>query len=158
MGRLDLQQWGSKYHFPPRQQHQVPQDDAQTKVLVNHVTDKTYSVGKGVVAALRHPDASVDRALKIQSFVATPNEILAAFEKQTGAQWTVEYSSLDKLRAVEERLWAEGKPIATGATLRRIWGEGGTLYERTDNEDIGLGADEVESLEDAVRGAVQKAV
>ncbi|MBE3048919.1 hypothetical protein IMZ48_41760 [Candidatus Bathyarchaeota archaeon] len=115
-----------------------------------------HSVGKGVVAALRHPEAALDRALKIQSFVATPNEILAAFEKQTGAQWAAEYSSLDTLRAVEEKLWAEGSPIATAATLRRIWGEGGTLYEETDNASIGLVDGELEGLGDAVRGAVAR--
>lgn len=113
-----------------------------------------HSVGKGVVAALRHPDAALDRALKIQSFVATPNEILAAFEKHTGAKWAVEYSSLDKLRELEERLWAEGDPGATLATLRRIWGEGATLYEVTDNGSIGLEDGVVESLDDAVRRAV----
>lgn len=114
------------------------------------------SVGKGVVAALRHPDAALDRAVKIQSFVATPKEILAAFEKQTGAKWTVEYSSLDKLREVEEKLWADGTPVATLATLRRIWAEGGTLYETTDNEAIGLVGEQLETLEESVRNAVQK--
>lgn len=111
------------------------------------------SVGKGVVAALRHPDASLDRALKIQSFVATPNEILAVFEKHTGAKWTVEYSSLGKLRELEKRLWAGGDPTATLVTLRRIWGEGATLYDVTDNEALGLTDGVVESLDDAVKGA-----
>ena len=105
---------------------------------------------------MRRPDAALGRALKIQSFVVTPNEILATFEKRTGAKWTAQYTSLDKLREVEEKLWAEGAPIATAATLRRIWGEGGTLYEETDNEAIGLVGDQLESLEEAVRGAVQK--
>lgn len=117
------------------------------------VANKIRSVGKGVVAALRHPDASLDRVLKIQSFVATPRQILAVFEAHTRKQWTVEYTSLDGLRAAEERLWAEGSPRATAATLRRIWGEGGTLYEGTDNEGIGL---EVEGLEDAVGAAVRR--
>lgn len=116
-----------------------------------------YSVGKGVVAALRHPSASLDKAIKIQSFVASPNEILAAFERHTGgAKWTVEYTPLDKLRAVEEKLWEEGSPLATPSTLRRIWGEGGTLYEKTDNEAIGLGGGDLEGLDDVVRAAVEK--
>lgn len=115
----------------------------------------TPSVGKGVVAALHHPSTSLDRALKIQSFVATPHQILSAFENQTGTQWTTEYTPLDTLRAAEERLWSEGSPLATAATLRRIWGEGGTLYEATDNGSIGLG--DVESLEGAVGGAIRRA-
>ncbi|KAL2105013.1 hypothetical protein VUR80DRAFT_9166 [Thermomyces stellatus] len=127
-------------------------EDGEGKVGFTTMRD----VGKGVVAALRHPDAALDRAVKIQSFVATPKEILAAFEKQTGAKWTVEYSSLDKLREVEEKLWADGTPVATLATLRRIWAEGGTLYETTDNEAIGLVGEQLETLEESVRNAVQK--
>lgn len=123
--------------------------------LRNFANKTTRSVGKGVVAALRHPDAARDRALKIQSFVVTPNEILAAFEKHTGAKWNVEYSSLEKLRELEERLWADGDPGATLATLRRIWGEGATLYKATDNGAIGLGDGVVESLDDVVKSAVQ---
>ncbi|SPO06701.1 related to phenylcoumaran benzylic ether reductase [Cephalotrichum gorgonifer] len=114
-------------------------------------------VGKGVVAALRHPEAALDKVLKIQSFVVTPREILAAFEKHTGGEpWAVEYVPLDKLRAVEEQLWKDGNPIATGPTLRRIWGEGSTLYEKTDNEAIGLRGEDLESLDDVVRSAVEE--
>ncbi|KDN66145.1 putative NmrA-like family protein [Colletotrichum sublineola] len=114
------------------------------------------SVGTTLVASLRHPEASFNKALKVQSFVATGKEILAEFEKQTGAKWDVTYSSLQKLREAEEKAWAEGAPLATVFTLRRIWAEGGTLYEKTDNESIGLGPDDVETLEVAVKRALGK--
>lgn len=103
------------------------------------------------MAALHHPEASSNKALKVQSFVVTPKEILAEFEKQTGEQWSVSYSSLQGLRDAEAKAWAEGKGVATTYTLRRIWAEGGTLYEKSDNDVIGLKDSDLETLEDAVR-------
>lgn len=103
------------------------------------------------MAALQHPEAAFNKALKVQSFVATPKQVLAEFEKQTGAQWQASYTPLQTLRDAEQRAWADGKPYATIFTLRRIWAEGGTLYEKTDNESIGLKDAELETLEDAVK-------
>jgi len=116
-----------------------------------------HSVGKGVVAALRHPEACPDRkAIKMQSFVVTPREILGAFEDLTAGAWAhVRYSTLDQVRELERRLWKEGSPDATVVTLKRIWAEGGTLYEKTDNEAIGLGEKDMESLKDVVGRAVK---
>ncbi|KAM0343579.1 hypothetical protein ACHAPU_008330 [Fusarium lateritium] len=109
-------------------------------------------VGKAVVAALRHPEASFNKALKVQSFVVTPREILKEFEKQTGGEpWLVSKYTLDELREAEKKGWAEGNPKAVSYTLRRIWSEGGTLYEKTDNESIGLEDEDLETLEDAVK-------
>ncbi len=113
------------------------------------------SVGKCLVAALRHPEASFGKALKVQSFVVTPKQVLAEYEKQTGAKWAVSYLPLEKLRETEDRLWAEGSRAATSITLRRIWAEGGTLYDKNDNDLIGLAPEDMESLETAVRRAVQ---
>ncbi|KAI9146877.1 Isoflavone reductase [Paramyrothecium foliicola] len=112
-------------------------------------------VGKAVVAALRHPEASFNKALKVQSFVVTSNDILAEFEKQTGGQhWTQSNYSLQELKAAEQKAWSEGKPYAVSYTLRRIWAEGGTLYEKTDNERIGLRDSDLETLADSVKRAL----
>ncbi|EQB51239.1 NmrA-like family protein [Colletotrichum gloeosporioides Cg-14] len=120
------------------------------------VAPEAGGVGKTLVASLRHPDASFNKALKVQSFVATPKQILAEFEKQTGAKWETSYVPLKKLEEAEEKAWADGKPYATIFTLRRIWAEGGTLYEKTDNESIGVGPNDVETLEVAVGRALGK--
>ncbi|KAF6831261.1 isoflavone reductase family protein [Colletotrichum plurivorum] len=127
-------------------------EDGEGKVGLITMKD----VGKTLVASLRHPDASFNKALKVQSFVATPKEILAEFEKQTGAKWEVSYSPLQTLKGAEEKAWAEGVPFATIFTLRRIWAEGGTLYDKTDNESIGVGPKDVETLEIAVQRALGK--
>lgn len=111
------------------------------------------SVGKFVVHALTHWEKARGRALKLNSFTTTPDEILAEFEKQTGEKWGVEYTPLDKLRELEKEAWEKGQPDATGLTLRRIWTEGGTLYERRDNEDIG--AENTVTLAGAVKDAIR---
>ncbi|ROT37488.1 hypothetical protein SODALDRAFT_280627 [Sodiomyces alkalinus F11] len=131
--------------FDPVWKKAVLVEDGEGKAGFTTMPD----VGKALVAALRHPDASFNKALKVQSFVVTPKQILAEFEKQTGAKWDVTYSSLQTLRDAETKAWNEGEPYATILTLRRIWSEGGTLYEKTDNESIGLKDSDLETLEGA---------
>ncbi|KAL8366476.1 hypothetical protein RB595_004990 [Gaeumannomyces hyphopodioides] len=109
-------------------------------------------VGKFLVAALRHPEASFGKALKVQSFIVTPNQVLAEYEKQTGgSKWKVTKTPLDEYRKQEQKLWEEGDAKATVWTLRRIWAEGGTLYDKNDNELLGMGEGELDSLEVAVK-------
>lgn len=135
--------------------------DVQNKVA--HVIDggegrvgfcTMWDVGKFVVATLRHPEQSYGKALKVQSFVVTPKQVVAEYEKQTGAKWTVSSTPLDDIRKLEAKLWEEGNPRATSVTLRRIWAEGGTLYEKNDNEVIGVKDGDADSLEVAVKRAL----
>jgi hypothetical protein len=111
-------------------------------------------VGKFVVAVLRSPEASFGRALKVQSFVVTPNDVLAEYERQTQSKWEVTKTPLDEIRAFEAKAWEEGKPWATLVTLRRIWAEGGTLYAQNDNEVLGMKPENLDSLEVAVGKAL----
>ncbi|KIV93763.1 hypothetical protein PV10_04954 [Exophiala mesophila] len=126
-------------------------EDGQLKISFTTMKD----VGKLVVLALKHPDASKNRALRVNSFTTCDKEILGEFEKQTGGQaWKVTYTSLDKLKQLEQEAWNNGVPYATVFTLRRIWAEGGTLYEARDNHLIE--ADEgMETLADAVAEAIR---
>lgn len=112
-----------------------------------------FSVGKLLVAAIRHPRESHNKALKVNSFTATPKEIIEEFEKQTGSAWNVSYNSLEVLKKLEQEAWRDNNPIAGLYTLRRIWTEGGTLYDKVDNEVIG--AVEMESFSTAVQKAVE---
>lgn len=116
-----------------------------------------YSVGKFVVATLQHPKESSGKALKVQSFIVSPNEVVAEYEKQTGAKWFVISTPLDEIKALEAKFWEEGNPRATGITLRRIWGEGGTLYAKNDNEVLGLGPEDLDSLELGVKRGLSNA-
>ncbi len=125
--------------------------DGNLKVSYTTMID----VGKLVVLALSHPEASRNKALRVNSFTATGSEILQEFEKQTGGQpWKVSYTPLDTLKKLEREAWDAGNPYAVGFTLRRIWAEGGTLYEKRDNHLI-EGEDVVETLADAVTEAIK---
>lgn len=105
-----------------------------------------------MVAVLRQPEASFGKAIKVQSFVVTPKQILAEFEKQTGGEkWNVSYTPLQSLKEAEQKAWSQTPGTATLYTLGRIWAEGGTLYEKTDNESIGLKEAELETLEASVK-------
>ena len=97
---------------------------------------------------------SFGKALKVQSFVVTPQEVLAEYEKQTSSQFTVTKISVDEIAALEAKLWQEGSPAAVSATLRRIWAEGGTLYEKNDNELLGMKPEDLDSLEVGVKKAL----
>ncbi|EEA25121.1 hypothetical protein EYB25_002399 [Talaromyces marneffei] len=111
-------------------------------------------VGKLLVAALRNQTASRNRALRVNSFTTTPNQILAEYERQTGTKWDVNYTSLEELNTLEKNAWKSGDSLAAIYTLRRIWTEGGTVYESTDNKDIDMHPVDLDSLEDAVKMAV----
>jgi hypothetical protein len=114
----------------------------------------SLSVGKLVVKALLHPEVSKNKALKVNSFTTTPEEIVAEFERQCGGEkWEVTYTPLDKLRQLEKDAWANKHPMAPIFTLRRIWGEGGTLYKQRDNGLID--AEDMETLSDAVKAAIE---
>lgn len=95
-------------------------------------------VGRALVGVLKHPEASENRAVLVHSFVATPAELLSEYERQTGRPWKVSYTSMEELKKIEEDAWAAEHPVASIFTLRRIWAEGKTLYEKIDNEAIGL--------------------
>lgn len=105
------------------------------------------------MAALQHPENTANRALIVNSFTTTPKEILAEYERQTGAKWDVIYTSLADLERGEKEAWEKGVPFAAVFTLRRIWTQGGTLYESRDNDLIK--APPSETLESAVAKAIK---
>lgn len=113
------------------------------------------SVGKLLVLALLHPEASRNKALKVNSFTTTDLEILHEFEKQTGGEpWKVSYTSMADLERLEKQAWEDGVPYATLFTLKRIWAEGGTLNEKRDNGLI-EGESVVDTLQDAVAQSIK---
>ncbi|KUJ17785.1 putative isoflavone reductase like protein [Mollisia scopiformis] len=130
----------------------------KSAVLVRDGTGKIsftspQDVGKLVVKALFHPLEAKNKALKVNSFRTTPNEILAEFEKQCGeGKWAVKYTSNDELRKLEKDAWSNKHPMAPIFTLRRVWGEGGTLYEKRDNGLID--AEDMQTLSEAVSAAI----
>ncbi|KAF1928841.1 NAD(P)-binding protein [Didymella exigua CBS 183.55] len=112
-------------------------------------------VGRLLVAALKTPSDSSQRILRVNSFTVTGKESVGEFEKQTGSKWEVWYTPLEELSKLEEQAWEEDWPSKTPLTLRRIWTEGGTLYESRDNGKIYFD-DGLETLEDQVRNTIAK--
>ena len=55
---------------------------------------------------------------------------------------------------MEEQAWQDQDPVAAYITLRRIWTEGGTLYEKRDNGLIG--DPPMETVGDQIRQAIEK--
>jgi hypothetical protein len=113
-----------------------------------------YSVGKFVVAALKNTAASRNATLIVHSFTATPHEILAEYEQQTGCEWEKSYTTLERLKEIEKEEYQVYSALATVVTLRRIWTEGGTLYKYYD-ETI-LGQIDSETLQSQVAANIRK--
>ncbi|CAI7579978.1 unnamed protein product [Penicillium palitans] len=113
-------------------------------------------VGTLVLNTLLHATAETrNAALCVNSFTTSPDQIQAEFERQLGGQpWDVSRTSLEKLREAEAAAWEAGNPAATVLTLRRIWGEGGTLYAKRANGLIG--EPKVMGLEDVVANEIQR--
>ena len=117
------------------------------------------SVGKLLVASLEHPPppGTNPQILKVNSFTCTPDEIVAEYERQTGGEkWEVSYTSPAEVKKLEEKLWREGHPVATGLTLRRIWMEGGTIYEDDQSGNRMVGSPRMETLGEQVGQCVEK--
>lgn len=138
--------------FVVKQNRAVVIGDGKWKVSLTTMRD----VGKLTALAILQPEVSKNRALKVNSFTTTQLDIVAEFEKQTGAKWTVTHVSLEELKAQENEAWEHRHPGATAFTLRRIWAEGGTLYEKRDNEVLGGG--DTDSLESTVEDAITRQV
>lgn len=117
------------------------------RMIINEVN----SAGTAVVAALRHPEASLNKVLRVASFVATSNQVVSEYEKQLGVKLNVKYVSLADHGAAEQKMWEEGNPWAVLVALRRIWATGGASYDILSNDSIGLDGGAMESLDASVR-------
>lgn len=112
-------------------------------------------VGRLLVAALKTQTMDQERVLRVNSFTTSSKEALVEFEKQSGAKWDVSLTSLEELKELEQQAWGQDWPSKTPLTLRRIWTEGGTLYDTRDNDKIGF--DEgLETLQDQIRNTIAK--
>lgn len=125
--------------------------DGNGKISLTTMRD----VGKLVAAALLHPEHIKNKAIHVNSFTTTPKELVAEFERQTGGDpWRVDITDLETLKKLEKEAYAAGAARAGSYTLRRIWTSGGTLYEKRDNDLIGM-EDGLDSLQTTVAQAIE---
>lgn len=111
-------------------------------------------VGRLLVAALKTPTGEHERILKVNSFTVTSKDVLEQFEKQTGGKWNASYTPLEELKKAEKDAWEYDSSFKTGYTLRRIWTEGKTVYQESDNNKIGF--KEPETIEEQVRKVIKR--
>jgi len=102
------------------------------------------SIGKTVVAVLRHLEETKNRAVYVQSTATTSKKLLELGKKATGAQdWTENSISSEEIAA---KAWEELKqpqPNPDKFVLPfiqiSIWGEGyGSHFQKLDNELLGI--------------------
>ncbi|KXS98408.1 hypothetical protein AC578_1767 [Pseudocercospora eumusae] len=138
--------------FDVQSKHAVLLGDGDGKIALTTMAD----CGRALLGVLQHPEACDGKAVIVHSFITTPHATLREFERQMNAKWSLDYTSLADLRALEDQAWAQSNPLAALYTLRRIWTEGSTLYSKIDNEAIGLA--KTDTLEMVVQAAVVKPV
>ncbi len=127
-------------------------DDGKGQISLTTMAD----VGRLLVGVLKHPGCCDGKAVKVNSFTTTPEDILAEFERQTETKWHVSYTSLGDLMTLEANAWKDENPLASLYTLRRIWTQGLTLYDKTDNDAIGMV--KMDTLEMVVQEAVARPI
>lgn len=138
--------------FDVKRKRAVLLGDPDAKINLTTMRD----VGQLVVAALRFPEESKNRALLCNSFTTTPNAILAEFETHTGGdKWEVSVTDLETLKQLEESAWAIQDPRAVPLSLRRIWTQGGTLYGEPRHNGLIRMEKDVDSLQSAVEHAIK---
>ncbi|KAK8205098.1 hypothetical protein IWZ01DRAFT_544736 [Phyllosticta capitalensis] len=140
-------------------------DVADDRIALTGMRD----VGRFLVASLRLPGATHNRALRVHSFVTSPRGILREYQRQlnitnannkhttnkNNTPWTVRHVDLAELQARERRAYERGDPEKGLFSVRRIWTSGGTLYEGEGGRDNEvLGDVQRETLEGVVREEV----
>lgn len=115
------------------------------------------SIGKAVVAVIRHPELTLNKRIYIADVTFTQQEALALFEKYTGAQWTVKHKSTENVHKEAVEYYAKGDlaNAIPAYIMGAVYGEqsASNFQGKTSNKTLGL---ETISLEQAVKEAVER--
>jgi len=130
---------------------------------VPFTTTNITTISKAVVSLLSTPEAiaaTENKYVYIASHTVTQNEILASFEKATGAKWTVEsIDSKEAARVANEKL-KNGDYSAFPDLIRSAFyasDELGNFSNKVSNELLGLLGLEKEDLDADIRTATASA-
>ena len=122
-------------------------------------TTRLATIGLAVKNTLLLPEKTANRYLYIASFMASYDEIIAAFEKAQGVKWQVEYVDPEEQRALGRKKMDEGKEYEAALLLLRYMvsqeGYGGDYptYRENGNEILGLPKETLEGVvKDSVKG------
>ncbi|KAK4198769.1 hypothetical protein QBC40DRAFT_330464 [Triangularia verruculosa] len=147
--------WGLKINWlvNAKDRHAVLYDGGDRKISFSLLSD----VGKAVVGVLRHPEETKNRLVFVHSTVQSFKDVYEIAKKLTpGEKWT------DEVVQVEDVLssaWAEIKKenpdpanFAVKFITAVIAGEGyGSLFEKTDNELLGIKELTREEVEEVIK-------
>ncbi|KAI8189702.1 Aspyridones efflux protein apdF [Colletotrichum sp. SAR 10_86] len=71
-------------------------------------TTSLVFLAEGIAAVLKHPDETANQYINIIEFDVTQNQLLKLFEEETGAKWTVNHKTADKVNEEGKRKLAAG--------------------------------------------------
>lgn len=126
-------------------------DDGNVKWSASSVAQ----IGLATARILERPEVTKNRMIYIQSFCVSQNEVLASFEKATGAKWEV--NRLDSKQYQEERV-AKRNAGDAQAIEDLVWLLGAIDADWTGRKDFAmkdLGL-ENEDLDEVVRKTVER--
>ncbi|RSL78937.1 hypothetical protein CDV31_017242 [Fusarium ambrosium] len=108
------------------------------------------SIGKPVVTSLEKFDETMNRYIGISSLKVTQNEVLAAFEKQTGRAWSVTSKNTKDVLVEAKQKMANGdfKGAYVGFMIAQMFEDnaGRAAVDGDDNELLGTPQETLEGL------------
>jgi hypothetical protein len=88
-------------------------------------TSNLSQIGNAVVAVLLKPEETANQIIRVESFTATQNEILAELESATEEKWKVTESTTESAKAEGLPLFAKGDFLGLMLLLKVVvFGEG----------------------------------
>ncbi|KAH7139908.1 isoflavone reductase [Dactylonectria estremocensis] len=129
-------------------------DEGKTRFTTSTVAQ----IGRSIVSVLQHPAETKNQLVYVESFTTTQLEVVAAFQKLTGDEWTVKHQSSQRIREEGFEKLGKGEIMVGGAALitALVLGQGG-LEDHTHvkggiwNERLGL---KTENLEEEVKKVI----
>ena len=125
-------------------------------------TTRVTTVGKAVVASLKNYEATKNRVVKVHDAVITQNQLKALAETEVGSS----FSGKDNdTKAIEKSAWEKYKDNSVDPNpmswiipfiLVSIWGYGGTHFDNTENELLGIPELKGKELDQLLTQEIQK--
>lgn len=119
-------------------------------------TSTLPTIGAAVASVLSHPQETENKYLLVKSITTTQLEMLALYEKFTGAKWEVEHKETAELeREVNEDIAKGDYSTIGGLIYRAAFGEGyGGEFLEDSNELLGIQRLDKKGLEDVIKGTL----
>ncbi|KAL5337510.1 hypothetical protein BJX70DRAFT_236779 [Aspergillus crustosus] len=149
--------WGLKIGFPL--------SPVLKKAALHDGGDRLYStttlpvVGQAVVGVLAHLEETKNRVVRVSEATTTLKELLALSQEIVGSEgWSI--TEPDTTAEVDKALAQMKQGVINQATImpfifKAIWGEGnGGLFEKTDNELLGIRVLDREGIKRVIQGVV----